>query len=67
MFALYSMPAYDVNMRPEIVPGREIGSAKRKTYANDCLFSRLNPRIPRVWIVDEHEEQAVCSTDFITL
>lgn len=65
VFALYSMPAYDEKMAPRIVPGSEIGSTKREVFSGDCLFSRLNPRIPRVWIAQEHQERAICSTDFV--
>jgi len=68
VFELYSMPAYDTNMTPEIVPGSDIGSSKKLLRPGDCLLSRLNPRIPRVWIVGADQgRRQVSSTDFVVL
>ena len=47
IFLLYSIPAYDRGKVPEKVRGREIGSSKLLINGGQCLFSKLNPRIPR--------------------
>jgi type I restriction enzyme S subunit len=67
-FELYSMPAYDAGMGPENLTGRAIGSSKNIVQPSDCLLSKLNPRIPRVWIVEPNRQQRqLCSTDFVVL
>jgi type I restriction enzyme S subunit len=68
MFDLYSMPAYDTGMEPEILQGDQIGSSKTVVQPGDYLLSKLNPRIPRVWIVEkDSERRKICSTDFLAL
>jgi type I restriction enzyme S subunit len=52
-FALFSIPAFDAGKKPEILNGNEIGSVKRTVLPGDCLFSKLNPRINRVWVVPD--------------
>ncbi|MEZ4616427.1 MAG: restriction endonuclease subunit S [Caldilineaceae bacterium] len=68
-FELYSMPAYDVDQKPERVTGDQIGSSKRQVYDGDVLFARLNPRIPRVWAVTDtgNSYRKLTSTDFYVL
>ena len=51
VFELFSIPAFDNGREPEILCGSEIGSVKRTVKPDDCLFSKLNPRINRVWVV----------------
>lgn len=63
-FALYSIPAFDVG-RPELVHGRDIGSAKKNVQTNDVLLSRIVPHIRRSWIVGEHEQRLVASSEWI--
>lgn len=62
---LYSLPAFDAGAVPEQPSGSEILSNKYR-IPNDCiLFSKLNPRIPRVWRVKhQHQEPALGSTEF---
>jgi type I restriction enzyme S subunit len=68
MFDLYSIPAYDTGMEPEVLTGRNIGSSKKAVHPEDCLLSRLNPRIPRVWIVGlATGRRLISSTEFIPL
>jgi type I restriction enzyme, S subunit len=69
LFRLYSIPAYDDRMRPEAVEGAKIGSAKLLAEPGTRLFSRLNPRIPRAWIVeaDESARRKLASTEFMPL
>lgn len=63
--AHYSLPAFDAGRAPEITAGRNIKSNK-SLVPHDCvLFSKLNPRIPRVWRIRERSPlPSVCSTEF---
>ncbi|MCW5941798.1 MAG: hypothetical protein KIS66_06185 [Fimbriimonadaceae bacterium] len=64
-FELYSIPAYDAGA-PEIVLGSAIGSNKTLLHSACILFSKLNPRIPRIWNVPKTGSmRQVCSTEFI--
>ena len=51
-YELWSVPAFATGA-PELVDGRDIGSAKRVVQPNDVLICKINPRINRVWIVAE--------------
>lgn len=61
----YSLPAFDVGVGPEIGPGEAIKSNKT-IVPDDCvLFSKLNPRIPRIWRVSgAAPSHSYCSTEF---
>lgn len=48
---MFSVPAFDAGKFPEHVQGCDIGSVKRTVLPGDCLFSKLNPRINRVWVI----------------
>jgi type I restriction enzyme S subunit len=62
---LYSLPAFDNGAVPENAAGSEVLSNKYRVPADCILFSKLNPRIPRVWRVkQEHKEPALGSTEF---
>ncbi|MNK91862.1 Type-1 restriction enzyme EcoKI specificity protein [compost metagenome] len=62
---LYSLPAFDIAAVPEKIAGSEVLSNKYRVPADCILFSKLNPRIPRVWRVKhEHLEPALGSTEF---
>jgi type I restriction enzyme S subunit len=50
IFELYSIPAYGLK-KPDILPGKDIGSAKKRVQPNDVLLSRIVPHIQRVWVV----------------
>jgi type I restriction enzyme S subunit len=65
MFAHYSIPAYDNNKYPEKQHGKEILSNKFIVRNKMSLFSKLNPRIKRIWYVNEVEENSICSTEFV--
>ena len=68
IFLLYSIPAYDRGKVPEKVRGREIGSSKLLINGGQCLFSKLNPRIPRVWVVPKIDSyRQVASSEFMPL
>lgn len=61
----YSLPAFDTGEGPEIGPGETIKSNKT-VVPDDCvLFSKLNPRIPRIWRVKGRApSHSYCSTEF---
>jgi type I restriction enzyme S subunit len=70
-FLVYSIPAYDNNKQPEVLKGSAIGSAKLVIQPNVCLFSKLNPRIPRAWVIKKDtvnsENPLLASTEFMPL
>ena len=50
VFDLYSIPAFDRG-EPEIVAGKQIGSAKQVVKPGDVLLSKIVPHIRRTWVV----------------
>lgn len=65
LFDHYSIPAFDEGKRPVRQRGEEIRSNKFLIKKGCVLVSRLNPRIPRVWLPDPADDgQSVCSTEF---
>ncbi|ADG07596.1 restriction endonuclease S subunits [Kyrpidia tusciae DSM 2912] len=68
-FYLYSIPAYDESQRPQRLDGSQIGSSKVVIGPGVCLFSKLNPRIPRAWVVAgvPQDGMPVASTEFMPL
>jgi type I restriction enzyme S subunit len=65
-FAHYSIPAFDELKEPAIEYGSAIRSNKTKTSNKAVLVSKLNPRIPRVWLIrDELGLPHICSTEFV--
>lgn len=50
VFDLYSIPAFDRG-EPEVVAGKEIGSAKQIVEPGDVLLSKIVPHIRRSWVV----------------
>ena len=68
VFRHFSIPAYDQGQTPKQELGEGIKSSKSKVPPDFVLFSRLNPEIERVWLVDvETNENAICSTEFLVL
>ena len=65
LYTHYSIPAFDEALTPEIQYGREIKSNKFLVYSGMTLFSKLNPRIKRIWFIDEASNNSICSTEFI--
>lgn len=66
-FVEYSMPAYDNQRTAKVVLGRDMSSA-RKIMPTPCvLINKLNVRKKRVWVVEQPESNAVCSTEFVPL
>ena len=67
-FAHYSIPAFDSGRGPVIELGGNIHSQKTPIPGDVVLVSKLNPRIPRVWHVnDDQSHQRICSTEFVAL
>ena len=65
LFEHYSIPSYDNEMKPEKQFGEEIKSNKFVIKNKMTLFSKLNPRIKRVWYVDKLALNSICSTEFV--
>jgi type I restriction enzyme, S subunit len=65
IFDLYSIPAFDDIKKPRKDSGKDIKSNKTIVKSGDCLFSKLNPRICRVWLVDEPQDnRQIATTEF---
>lgn len=65
IFEHYSLPAFDNGTRPAYEKGSAIKSSKFYIQKNMFLFSKLNPRIKRIWFPNIQTEKAICSTEFI--
>ncbi|NYI48836.1 restriction endonuclease S subunit [Macellibacteroides fermentans] len=64
-FVHYSLPAFDNGLTPEIQLGTDIKSNKFILNDYTTLFSKLNPRIKRIWFTHKVDLNSVCSTEFI--
>jgi type I restriction enzyme S subunit len=60
----YSLPDFDNGKKPSITYGNEILSSKYRVTPYSLLISKLNPRIPRTWVITECKENSICSTEF---
>jgi type I restriction enzyme, S subunit len=66
LFNHYSLPDFDLNKKPSLSYGGEIQSNKFLISKDCILLSKLNPKIPRIWLVDLLENQrSICSTEFL--
>lgn len=63
----YSIPAFDMSGTPVLSLPMTIGSNKLLITRPCLLFSRLNPRIPRVWDLSTipSDYRSVASTEFV--
>jgi type I restriction enzyme S subunit len=67
-FAHFSYPAFDKQRRPTIEAGDAIQSTKLGLSAPVVLLGKLNPRIPRIWLVLENKPfRMITSTEFMPL
>ncbi|SEC73612.1 type I restriction enzyme, S subunit [Pseudomonas mohnii] len=66
-FTHFSLPAFDEGKRPVKESGATIGSNKFAVPAGAVLVSKLNPRIPRVWLPKNIPANSVASTEFLVL
>jgi type I restriction enzyme, S subunit len=68
IFDHYSIPAYDQSRGPTAEGGVQIRSSKFLVHPDCVLLSKLNPRIPRVWMPTiGSDRRAICSTEFLVL
>ncbi|MDH4183419.1 MAG: restriction endonuclease subunit S, partial [Nitrospinota bacterium] len=68
IFDHYSIPSFDDGKKPVRELGSEIKSNKTVIHEKSILVSKLNPRIPRVWLPDISKEyRSICSTEFLNL
>lgn len=65
LFDHYSIPAFDAGHWPVAELGKTIKSNKYLVPAETVLISKLNPRIPRVWLPQKGTHPAICSTEFL--
>ena len=66
-YHLYSLPSYDENQTREEVFGSEIQSNKYFVPNRCILFNKLNVRFKRIWAIDNHDDNKLCSTEFLPL
>ena len=68
LFRHFSIPAFDDGQSPKLERGESIRSTKFQVPQNAILLSKINPEIPRVWMVDvQPGDRAICSTEFLVL
>ena len=64
-FELYSVPSFNLG-KPEIVQGKSIGSNKQIVETDMVLLCKINPRINRVWVVENYSTYPkIASTEWI--
>jgi type I restriction enzyme S subunit len=68
LFDHYSLPAFDAGQVAVRELGAGILSNKTLVSRHAVLLSKLNPEIPRVWLVDADAAiRSICSTEFLVL
>ena len=66
LFEHFSIPAYDEGQNPVVELGGGIMSQKFVVMSGCVLLSKLNPRIPRVWIpAPANGRRQIASTEFL--
>jgi len=65
IFSHFSIPAFDNGKQYESQLGSQIQSSKFRIVESVVLFSKLNPRIKRVWYVDVVPQNSIASTEFL--
>jgi type I restriction enzyme S subunit len=67
-FEHFSIPAFDEGQTPKRELGGAIKSNKFLIPSDAILLSKLNPRIPRLWLpVVRDNTRAICSTEFLVV
>ena len=61
LFDLYSIPAFDRG-EPEVLAGKEIGSAKQIVEPGDVLLSKIVPHIRRSWVVGANRGRRIIAS-----
>lgn len=64
VYELWSIPSF-TDGRPELIEGKSIGSSKLRVEPNDILISKINPRINRVWIVEDSHLEQLASPEWL--
>lgn len=67
LFHHFSLPAFDSGRSPTLELGAQILSNKYCVEDGTILVSKLNPRFPRIWPIQNSPSNAVCSTEFQVL
>ena len=68
VFDHFSIPAFDSGAQPVVESGAGIKSAKFLVTKSCVMISKLNPRIPRVWLPDvSPDRRGIASTEFLVL
>lgn len=68
VFDHYSIPAFDDGRNPVQESGDQIKSNKFVVTPECVLLTKLNPRIPRVWLpFPSSSRRSLCSTEFLVL
>lgn len=66
-FEHYSVPSFD-NKHPAIQFGKEIKSTKQRLFVDEVLICKINPRINRVWVVDNNTKyKKIGSSEWIVV
>jgi len=67
-FFHFSIPAFDDGRVPKTELGAEIKSNKFIVTPDSVLLSKLNPRIPRIWLpTTDGPIRSICSTEFLVV
>src|SRR6266542_2170178 len=67
-FEHFSIPAFDEDQTPKRELGGTIKSNKFLIPSDAILLSKLNPRIPRLWLpMVTNNPRAICSTEFLVV
>lgn len=68
VFDHFSIPAFDSGQAPSVDSGESIKSSKFAVLDGCILVSKLNPRIPRVWLPPARTgRRQVASTEFLVV
>ncbi|MCE7965096.1 MAG: restriction endonuclease subunit S [Nitrospira sp.] len=68
LFEHFSIPAFDNGRQPATELGETILSGKYCINSSCVLLSKLNPRIPRIWLpATSDQRRAITSTEFLVL
>jgi type I restriction enzyme S subunit len=68
LFEHFSFPAFDNGCMPVLERGEEIRSNKYLVERGTVLLSKLNPRIPRIWLpFPGADYRPIASTEFLVL
>ncbi len=68
-FEYYSIPNFHERKQPVLVLGKEVGSSKRLVTPGIVLFGKLNPKLPKIWIVNNYfpGHRKIATTEFLPL